>query len=306
MKTLLVLLGPTAVGKTELSLKLAEHYHSPILSVDSRQLYKGLEIGTAAATQEQKARVEHHFVGILDIDKYYSVSDYEAHAISLLQELFTKHDIIVATGGSMLYVDALCYGIDQLPAIDSELRKELYETYESQGLAPILEKLKLLDPIYYNEVDQKNYKRVIHALEVCLMTGKPYSSFRTHSKKKRPFNIIRIGLERDRDELYERINKRVDCMIEAGLVEEAKSFYPLKHLNALNTVGYKEIFKHLDQEWTLEFACDKIKQNTRIYSRQQMRWFKKDEHTHWFNLSQENEDKIFLDIISLIDSNNQE
>lgn len=301
MKTLLVLLGPTGVGKTELSLNIAEYYNSPILSIDSRQLYKGIEVGTAAATEEQKRRVKHYFVGTLNIDEYYSVSDYETHAISLLEELFKGHNVIVATGGSMMYVDALCYGIDSLPEVDAELRNRLYLEYEEKGLEPILAQLKLLDPVHYNEVDKKNYKRVIHALEICLMTGQPYSSLRTQTKKQRPFQIIRVGLERDREELYERINNRVDFMVENGLLDEAKHFYPQKELNALNTVGYKEIFKYLDGEWDLTTAIEKIKKNTRVYSRQQMRWFKKDDHTYWINLSNINESKAFQQIISLID-----
>lgn len=301
MKTLLVLLGPTGVGKTELSLNIAEYYNSPILSIDSRQLYKGIEVGTAAATEDQKRRVKHYFVGTLNIDEYYSVSDYETHAISLLEELFKEHNVIVATGGSMMYVDALCYGIDSLPEVDAELRNRLYLEYEEKGLEPILAQLKLLDPVHYNEVDKKNYKRVIHALEICLMTGQPYSSLRTQTKKQRPFQIIRVGLERDREELYDRINNRVDLMVDNGLLDEAKHFYPQKELNALNTVGYKEIFKYLDGEWDLTTAIEKIKKNTRVYSRQQMRWFKKDDHTYWINLSNINESKAFEQIISLID-----
>lgn len=300
MKTLLVLLGPTAVGKTELSLKVAEHFSTVILSADSRQLYEGIEVGTAAPTAEERKRVEHHFIGILNVDEYYSVSDYETHALSLLNTLFEKQDVVVATGGSMLYVDALCYGIDVLPAIDSELREELYSQYEREGLEPILAKLKILDPQHYDQVDKKNYKRVIHALEVCLMTGQPYSSFRTQTKKERPFRIIRVGLEREREELYARINHRVDLMINSGILDEAQKFYPLKHLNALNTVGYKELFRYMDGEWTLDFAIEKIKRNTRVYSRQQLRWFKKDENTSWINLSNVSEVDAFAEIISLI------
>lgn len=301
MKKLVVLVGPTGVGKTELSLKIAEHYSSPILSVDSRQLYKGIEVGTAAPTEEQKDRVQHYFVGTLDVTQYYSVSDYETHAIDTLNELFETHNTIIATGGSMMYVDALCYGIDPIPTIDPQIREALYQQYETEGLEPILAQLKILDPIHYNEVDQKNYKRVIHAVEVCIMTGKPFSSLRTKTKKERPFDIIRIGLERDREELYARINKRVDLMMEDGILDEARKFYTMRTMNALNTVGYKELFKYLDGEWQLEQAIEKIKQSTRIYSRQQLRWFKKDESTHWINLSTTSEELALAETTRLID-----
>lgn len=300
MKKLLVLVGPTGVGKTELSLKIAEHFSSPILSVDSRQLYKGIEIGTAAPTEQQKMRVPHYFVGTLAIDQYYSVSEYETAAIERLEALYQTHNVVIATGGSMMYVDALCYGIDPIPTIDADIREDLYKQFERDGLEPILAQLKILDPEHYNEVDQKNYKRVIHAVEVCLMTGKPFSSFRTKTKKERPFQIIKVGIERDREELYHRINRRVDQMIEDGLLDEAKQYFEQRHLNALNTVGYKEIFRHLEGEWNLEFAIEKIKQSTRIYSRQQLRWFKKDESTHWLNLSNTSEDEALAQILAII------
>lgn len=300
MKKLLVLVGPTGVGKTELSLKIAEYYKSPIISIDSRQIYKGLEVGTAAPTREQKSRVEHHFVDFLDTDEYFSASDYEEAAIAKLNQLFTTHDVVVATGGSMMYVDALCYGVDPMPTIDLQLREGLYKQYEAEGLENILMQLKLLDSVHYEKVDHKNYKRVIHALEVCLQTGKPYSSFLTNTAKDRPFDIIRVGIERDREELYERINKRVDMMMDSGILDEAKSFYSHKDKNALNTVGYKELFKFLDGDWELDFAIEKIKQNTRIYSRQQMRWFKKDKQTTWFNLSHLDEDTVLKRIIDII------
>lgn len=299
MKRLIVLLGPTGVGKTALSLNLAEHYLSPIISADSRQFFKGLEVGTAAPTTAQKDRVVHHLVGMLDVTDYYSASEFERDALNIIEDLHKSHDVLIATGGSMMYIDALCNGIDDVPTIDESLRKEVYELYEREGLEPIRAQLKVLDPDFYNEVDLKNYKRVIHALEVCLMTGKPYSSFRTQTKKERPFEIIKIGLTRDRSELYERINNRVDEMISSGLLEEVERFYPQRHLNALNTVGYKELFKYLDGEWTLDFAIEKIKQSTRIYSRKQITWFKRDKEIHWINLSETSEDDALKKIISI-------
>lgn len=299
MKRLIVLLGPTGVGKTALSLNLAEHYLSPIISADSRQFFKGLEVGTAAPTIAQKDRVVHHLVGMLDVTDYYSASEFERDALDIIEDLHKSHDVLIATGGSMMYIDALCNGIDDVPTIDESLRKEVYELYEREGLEPIRAQLKVLDPDFYNEVDLKNYKRVVHALEVCLMTGKPYSSFRTQTKKERPFEIIIIGLTRDRAELYERINNRVDEMISSGLLEEAERFYPQRHLNALNTVGYKELFKYLDGEWSLDFAIEKIKQSTRIYSRKQITWFKRDKEIHWINLSETSEDDALKKIISI-------
>ncbi|MDR2955834.1 MAG: tRNA (adenosine(37)-N6)-dimethylallyltransferase MiaA [Prevotella sp.] len=300
MKHLIVLLGPTGVGKTALSLDVAEYYKSPIISADSRQLYKGLEIGTAAPTKEQLIRIPHCFVGTLNVKDYFSASEFEQETLKVISGLHKTHDVVVASGGSMLYLDALCNGIDEVPTIDDRLRKDIYTLYEKEGLEPIQAQLKILDPDFYNQVDLKNYKRVIHALEVCLMTGKSYSSFRTNTKKKRPFNIIKVGLKREREELYKRINLRVDEMMHQGLLEEAKAFYSHKHLNSLNTVGYKELFKYLDGEWTLEFAIEKIKQNTRIYSRKQMTWFKKDTEIHWIDLSNSTESQALQEIIDLV------
>lgn len=281
--TLIVLIGPTGIGKTDLSLNIAEHYNTEIISADSRQLYANLKIGTAAPTPEQLARVKHHFVGTLQLTDYYSAAQYEAEVMKKLDELFKRHNVIVLTGGSMMYVDAVCKGIDDIPTVDEETRKTLMQHYENVGLERLCAELKILDPEYYDIVDKKNPKRVIHALEICYMTGQTYTSFRTSQTKERPFNIIKVGLRREREELYERINKRVDIMMEDGLLEEAKSVYQYKDLNSLNTVGYKEMFKYLDGEWELPFAIEKIKQNSRIYSRKQVTWFKRDTDITWFH-----------------------
>lgn len=289
MHTLIVLIGPTGVGKTELSLRLAEHFRTCIVSADSRQLYADLKIGTAAPTPGQLQRVPHHFVGTLRLTDYYSAAQYEAEVLNLLEKLFTEHDTVLLTGGSMMYVDAICKGIDHIPTVDAETRQLMLQKYEAEGLESLCAELKLLDPEYYRQVDLKNPKRVIHALEICYMTGKTYTSFRTNSPKERPFRIVKIGLTRDREELYDRINRRVDLMVEEGLVEEARQVYPYRTLNSLNTVGYKEMFKYLDGEWTLPFAIEKIKQNSRIYSRKQMTWFKRDKEIRWFHPEQEAE-----------------
>lgn len=289
MKTLIVLIGPTGVGKTELSLRLAEHFQTCIVSADSRQLYADLKIGTAAPTPEQLQRVRHYFVGTLQLTDYYSAAQYETEVLQLLEKLYTRHEVVLLTGGSMMYVDAVCKGIDNIPTVDTETRRLMLHKYETEGLENLCAELKLLDSEYYKIVDLKNHKRVIHALEICYMTGKTYTSFRTQKKKERPFRIIKIGLTRNREELYDRINQRVEQMITDGLVEEARSVYPHRALNSLNTVGYKEIFNYLDGEWTLPFAIEKIQQNSRIYSRKQMTWFKRDEEIHWFHPEQEAE-----------------
>ncbi|MBF0575892.1 tRNA (adenosine(37)-N6)-dimethylallyltransferase MiaA [Dysgonomonas sp. GY617] len=300
MKKLLVLLGPTGVGKTELSVSLAEYWNCPIISADSRQLYKGLSIGTAAPTENQLSRVPHYMVGTLSVEDYYSASEFESEALKIISQLHETLDVLIVTGGSMMYIDALCKGIDEVPTIDDALRKELYDRFEKEGLEPIRSQLKILDPVFYDQVDLKNYKRVIHALEVCLMSGKPYSSFRTNTVKQRPFEIIKIGLMRDREELYQRINIRVDEMMKDGLLAEAEKFYPLRMNNSLNTVGYKELFKYLDGEWTLDFAVEKIKQNSRIYSRKQMTWFKRDTDITWINLSDTSQNIALQKIIEKV------
>lgn len=292
---LIVLIGPTGVGKTELSLSIAEHYHTSIISSDSRQLYKDLKIGTAAPTPAQLARVPHYFVGTLELTDYYSAAQYETEVLKKLDELFQAHPVVVMTGGSMMYVDAVCKGIDDIPTVDKDTRELMIHRYETEGLDQLCAELRVLDPEYYRIVDLKNPKRVIHALEICYMTGKTYTSFRTRTQKEHPFRIVKVGLTREREELYQRINQRVDEMMKEGLLEEAKRVYPYRQLNSLNTVGYKEIFKYLDGEWDLPFAIEKIKQNSRIYSRKQMTWFKRDTEITWFHPEQKEEVLQFLD-----------
>ena len=283
MPTLIVLVGPTGVGKTELSLSLAEELNTCIISADSRQLYADLKIGTAAPTTSQLSRVKHYFVGTLSLTDYYSAAQYEAEVMQLLDSLFSSHHTILLTGGSMMYIDAVCNGIDDIPTVDAETRQLMRHRYETEGLEQLCSELRLLDPEYYRIADLKNAKRIVHALEICYMTGRTDTSFRTQTKKQRPFDIVKIGLKRDREELYERINRRVDQMMTDGLLTEARQVYPYRQSNSLNTVGYKELFKYLDGEWTLDFAVEKIKQNSRIYSRKQMTWFKRDPDIRWFH-----------------------
>lgn len=290
MKKLLVILGPTGVGKTNLSIELATYFRCPIISADSRQIYRGMTIGTDAPSAEQLQKVEHYFIGTLSVEDYHSASEFEDDTLALLSQLYETYNIAILSGGSMLYIDAVCKGIDDVPNIDPVLRRQLMEQYRQEGIDSIRMQLKLRDPQFYDEVDLKNYKRVIHALEVCIMTGKPYSSFRTNTVKKRPFEIVKIGLTRPRKELYNRINARVDSMINRGLIEEARKLYPYKHLNSLNTVGYKELFNYFDGDWTLEFAIDKIKQHSRNYARKQLSWFNRDKDIYWIDLSDESVD----------------
>lgn len=295
MNSLIILLGPTGVGKTELSLRVAEHFGSPIISSDSRQLYRDLPIGTAAPTATQMARVKHYLVGTLALTDYYSASQFEEDVLSLLNQLFQTHPVAVMTGGSMMYIDAVVKGIDDIPTVLPEIREAVWNDYANNGLAPLLEELKAADPVHYEEVDRNNYKRVIHAIEICRQTGLPYSSFCTRQHKERPFRMIQIGLTRDREELCERINQRVDQMMADGLLEEARRVYPFRHLNSLNTVGYKELFQYFDGEWTLDFAIEKIKRNSRVYARKQMTWFKRNPDITWFHPDQETEIMQFID-----------
>lgn len=281
--TLIVLTGPTGVGKTELSLQLAEHYGCPIVSADSRQFYRDIPIGTAAPTAGQLARVKHYFVGQLALTDYYSASCYEDDVLALLSTLFDTHDYVLLTGGSMMYIDAVCKGIDEIPTITDEVRREVVAYYERMGLEALCEELKILDPVYYDEVDLKNHKRVIHAIEICRQTGGRYSDLRTRQVKQRPFGIVKIGLIRPREELFERIARRTGQMIADGLIEEARRVYPFRHLNSLNTVGYKELFAYFDGKMSLDEAVEKIKRNTRVYSKKQVTWYKKDPDMRWFS-----------------------
>ncbi|MDR2232174.1 MAG: tRNA (adenosine(37)-N6)-dimethylallyltransferase MiaA [Tannerella sp.] len=283
MNTLPVLLGPTGVGKTALSIELAQRLGSPIISADSRQIYKDLIIGTSAPNAEQLAMVRHYMIGTLELSDYYSASRFEEEVMSLLSALFQQYQEVILTGGSMMYIDAVCYGIDEIPTVTSEVRNAVWEQYEQSGLPSLLEELKAADKEHYEEVDRSNYKRVIHAVEICRMTGRPYSSFRTRQVKSRPFRIVKIGLTLPREELYIRINERVDRMIQDGLLDEALRVYPFRHYNALNTVGYKELFLYFDGVWSLETAVEKIKRNTRVYARKQMTWFKRDKDINWFH-----------------------
>lgn len=283
MKTLVVLLGPTAVGKTELALSIAAHIKSPILNADSRQLYKDLRIGTAAPTPEQLARVRHYFVGTLDIQDYYSAARYEAQVLQLTDQLFRQHDTLLLSGGSMLYIDAVCHGIDDIPTINDETRTLLHQRLETEGIEPLKAELRLLDPEYYSQVDLKNTQRIVHALEVCYQSGRTFTSFRTATRKERPFRILKIGLRRERADLFNRINRRVEQMVEDGLLDEARRMLPYRHANALNTVGYKEMFQVLDGTWDLPFAIERMKKNTRVYAKKQMTWFARDPDIHWFH-----------------------
>lgn len=284
MKTLITLQGPTGVGKTELSLRLAEFFDTCILNADSRQVYRDIPIGTAAPTEVERQRVPHHFVGMLALDDYYSAAQYESDVLRLLNdEVFLQKDVAILSGGSMMYIDAVCKGIDDIPTIDTETREMMRERYEREGLEPLAGELRLLDPDYYAECDIRNPKRVVHALEICYMTGRTYTSFRVRRKAHRPFRIIKVGLQREREELYDRINQRVDSMMQDGWLDEARRVLPFRHCNSLNTVGYKELFKYLDGEWELDFALEKIRRNTRVYSRKQMTWFRRDEDVRWFH-----------------------
>ena len=280
-KTLIVITGPTGVGKTETTLRIAGHFNVPVINADSRQIFSEIPIGTAAPTAEQQQRVQHYFVGNHHLEDYYSASLYEQDVLNIINSQHTP--ISLLSGGSMMYIDAVCNGIDDIPTILPEIREEMMKRLETEGLEQMCNLLRELDPEHWNIVDRNNPRRVIHALEICIQTGKTYTSFRSNTIKERPFNVIKVGLNRDRDELYNRINQRVLDMIEEGMIEEALQVYPKRTLNSLNTVGYKELFEYLDGLTTLDEAIFKIQSNTRRYARKQLTWYKKDTAFQWFN-----------------------
>ncbi|MBP1539045.1 MAG: tRNA (adenosine(37)-N6)-dimethylallyltransferase MiaA [Prevotella sp.] len=283
-KKLIVVVGPTGVGKTEYSIQMAEELGTCILNADSRQIYSELKIGTAAPTEEQMRRVKHYFVGTHSITDYYNASIYEQEVQNVLGDVFKDKDVAILSGGSMMYIDAVCNGIDDIPTVDEETRATMKRRLSEEGLEALVEELKHLDPEHYDIVDKKNPRRVVHALEICHMTGKTYSSFRKRIKKERPYDIEKIGLIRPREEMYQRINRRVVKMIEEGLENEALKLFPMRHLNALNTVGYKEMFEYFDNNIPLDEAVRRIQSNTRRYMRKQITWFSHDNDIHWKNI----------------------
>ena len=295
MNTLIVILGPTGVGKSSISIQLAKFYATDIVSADSRQLFRELSIGTAVPPPQDLKSVAHHFIQTRSIHQYYNVSEYETEAIGLINELFKTKNPLILTGGSMLYLDTICKGIDDIPTITPEIRSEVIDWYHQNGLEALQQRLLTLDPDYYNIADLSNPKRLLHAVEVCQMTGKTFTSFRTNTIRERPFRIMKIGINQQREILYDRINQRVDQMMEAGLLDEARSVYPYKELNSLNTVGYKELFSYFDGTSTLEEAIDLIKRNSRKYARKQLTWFRRDADIHWFEPHQVIEIKAFID-----------
>lgn len=283
---LVVVTGPTAIGKTSVSIGIAQYFNTEIISADSRQLFKEMVIGTAVPDHDELLKVPHHFIHTHSIFDYYNASRFESDVLDKLSFLFKSHQVVVMTGGSMMYVDAVCNGIDDLPAIDFQIREQVVEQFKNEGLEPLLQELKKLDPEYYSQVDQKNPKRILHAIEICRMTGNSYSSFRTNQKKERPFTLIKIGLTASREILYDRINRRVDSMIEAGLEEEARQLHNHRNNNALNTVGYREWFDYFDGLMGKEETIEKIKSNTRRYARKQQTWFKRDQEIQWFDTAE--------------------
>ncbi|MBO6187363.1 MAG: tRNA (adenosine(37)-N6)-dimethylallyltransferase MiaA [Prevotella sp.] len=282
-RTLIVITGPTAVGKTALTIELARHFGIPVINADSRQVYRELRIGTASPTPEQLAQAKHYFVGHKSIHDYYNAFLYEQDVLTLLDTLFANSPVQLLSGGSMMYIDAVCNGIDDIPTIRDDVRSDLKRRYQEEGLDALCADLLRLDPEHYAVVDRKNHRRVIHALEVCYQTGRTYTSFRTQVRKARPFRVMKIGLNRDRTELYDRINRRVDQMMADGLTDEAQTLYPLRQLNALNTVGYKELFDYMDGRWPLAEAVERMKGNTRRYARKQLTWFRRDAEVRWFH-----------------------
>ncbi len=295
-KYLISIIGPTAIGKTSLSIKLAQHFNTEIISADSRQFFKEMQIGTAAPTQDELSGAKHHFIHHKSIHDNYSVGAFEKDAIETLETLFKKHDVIIMVGGSGLYVDAVTKGLDDFPDLDPQIREDLNKMLETEGLESLQKQLKELDETSFNTIAIDNPHRIIRALEICIGTGKPYASFLNKPKKQRSFKTITVGLTADREIIYNRINKRVDIMVEEGLLQEVKNLIPFKNLNALNTVGYKEIFNFYNEEWTLDFAISEIKKNTRRFAKRQLTWFKKTENTLWFDY--ETNTNIIIDSIS--------
>lgn len=283
MGTLIVLVGPTGVGKTETCLRLADFFNIPVINADSRQIFREIPIGTAAPSAEDQKRVRHFFVGTHALEDYYSASMYEAEALTVINEQLTHHPCALLSGGSMMYIDAVCQGIDDIPTVDDETRDWMKQRLQKEGLHALTEELKLLDPDHYAIVDLHNPRRVVHALEICHMTGRPYTSFRRGIPKQRPFKIMKVGLNREREELYDRINRRVLQMIDHGLLEEAQAVYPKRGLNSLNTVGFRELFSYFDGDIPLEEAIRQIQSNTRRYMRKQLTWFKRDDTIRWFH-----------------------
>lgn len=296
-KTLIVVTGPTGVGKTEATLRLAEHFDVPVINADSRQIFSEIPIGTAAPTAAQQARVRHYFVGNHHLEDYYSASLFEEDVLKIINEASSKVSLL--SGGSMMYIDAVCKGIDDIPTIRPEVRQEMMQLLESEGLEKMCGLLHEWDPEHWSVVDRNNPRRVIHALEICKQTGRTYTSFRSNTIKERPFNIIKIGLNRDRETLYQRINQRVLQMIDDGMIEEAQRVYPKRMLNSLNTVGYKELFEYLDGLTTLDEAIFKIQSNTRRYARKQLTWYKRDAEMTWFSPDNIEEILNYLSTISL-------
>ena len=294
-KILISVIGPTAIGKTKLAIALAQHYKTEIISADSRQFFKEMRIGTAVPNIDELEQANHHFIQHKSINDHYTVGDFEREAIQRITALFKEHDIVIMVGGSGLYVNAVTDGLNDFPAIDPEIREELNKDLKEKGLQFIQHKLKDLDPVYYKKVDIKNPQRVIRALEVCLGSGKPYSSFIDKPKVKRDFKLLTIGLKAERSIIYDRINQRVDIMINEGLVSEAETLLPFRNNNALQTVGYKELFRYFDGEWTMEFAISEIKKNTRRFAKRQLTWFLRNEQTTWFDYAYD-QDQMLLDI----------
>ena len=296
MNTLVVITGPTAVGKTDLCLDIAESYGIPIINADSRQIYSDMHIGTASPTEEQLRRVKHYFVGNLHLGDYYNASMFEQDVLHVLEKEFEGRNdhIALMTGGSMMYIDAVCNGIDDIPTITDDVRQWMKQRLENEGLERLCEELRLMDPEYYAIVDRHNTRRVVHALEICHQTGNTFTSYRVRERKQRPFAIVKIALNREREVLYERINRRVDSMMAAGLEDEARRLLPYRHENALNTVGYKELFAYFDGIWPLDEAVERIKGNTRRYARKQLTWFKRDPAVRWFDTDDNKEIMTYI------------